>query len=105
MMALGTMAGGWKVVKTLGRGVTKVKPVGGFCAEAGAGTCLLLCSLVGIPVSTTHVVTGSIIGVGSTQRLSAIRWGVAGKIVWAWVLTIPCAAAVSAILYFAAHRL
>ncbi len=99
-MGLGTLAGGWRVVKTMGSKVTKLKPVGGFCAETGAGLCILLCSWLGIPVSTTHVVTGSIIGVGSTHRLSAVRWGVAGNIVWAWVLTIPCAGLVAAGVYY-----
>ena len=103
VIALGTMMGGWKVVNTLGNKVTKLKPVGGFCAETGAGASILLCSLAGIPVSTTHTITGSIIGVGTTHRLSAVRWGVAGRIVWAWVLTIPCAAATAALTYWVAR--
>jgi PiT family inorganic phosphate transporter len=101
VMGLGTLAGGWKVVHTMGNKVTKLKPQGGFCAEVGGGLCILLCSHLGIPVSTTHVVTGSIVGVGATQRLSAVRWGVAGRIVWAWVLTIPCAGITSALTYLA----
>lgn len=100
VMGLGTLAGGWRVVHTMGNKVTKLKPFSGFCAETGAGLCILLCSRFGIPVSTTHVVTGSVIGVGSTRRLSAVRWGVAGQIVWAWVLTIPCAAVVAALTYY-----
>jgi PiT family inorganic phosphate transporter len=99
VIGLGTMMGGWKIVKTMGSKVTKLKPVGGFCAETGAGVSIFVCSLFGIPVSTTHTITGSIVGVGSTHRLSAVKWGVAGRIVWAWVLTIPCAAAVSALTY------
>ena len=105
VMGLGTLMGGWKVVKTMGHKVTKLKPVGGFCAETGAGVSIALCSLAGIPVSTTHTITGAIVGVGSTQRLSAVRWGVAGRIVWAWVLTIPCAAGTAALTYLAASRL
>ena len=104
-MGLGTLMGGWRIVHTMGQRVTKLKPVGGFCAETGAGLSIALCSLAGIPVSTTHTITGAIVGVGSTQRLSAVRWGVAGRIVWAWVLTIPCAAAVAALTYLAASRL
>jgi PiT family inorganic phosphate transporter len=105
VMGLGTLAGGWKVVHTMGNKVTKLKPFSGFCAETGAGLCILICSHMGIPVSTTHVVTGSVVGVGAAQRVSAVRWGVAGSIVWAWVLTIPCAAAVSALTYFVTSRL
>ena len=84
--------------------MTKLKPVGGFCAETGAGLSIIICSLSGIPVSTTHTITGAIVGVGSTQRLSAVRWGVAGRIVWAWILTIPCAALTSALTYYAVAR-
>ncbi|HVA65890.1 MAG TPA: inorganic phosphate transporter [Elusimicrobiota bacterium] len=105
VISLGTLAGGWRVVHTVVQKITKLKPVSGFCVEFGSGACIFLCSLVGIPVSTTHVVSGSLLGVGSTQRLSAVRWGVAGRIVWAWILTIPCAAAVSALTYFALHWL
>ncbi len=99
VISLGTLMGGWKIVRTMGSKVTKLKPVGGFCAESGAGLSILISSLFGIPVSTTHTITGAIVGVGSTQRLSAVRWGVAGRIVWAWVLTIPCAGATSALAY------
>jgi PiT family inorganic phosphate transporter len=99
VIALGTLMGGWKIVNTMGNKVTKLKPVGGFCAETGAGVSLIICSMLGIPVSTTHTITGAIIGVGSTQRLSAVRWGVAGRIVWAWVVTIPCAAVTAAITF------
>ncbi|MBI4371128.1 MAG: inorganic phosphate transporter [Elusimicrobia bacterium] len=98
-ISLGTLMGGWKIVHTMGNKVTKLKPVGGFCAEAGAGLSIMICSLAGIPVSTTHTITGAIVGVGSTRRLSAVRWGVAGRIVWAWVLTIPCAALTAALAY------
>jgi PiT family inorganic phosphate transporter len=99
VIGLGTMSGGWKIVNTMGNKVTKLKPVGGFCAETGAGLSILICSYFGIPVSTTHTITGAIVGVGTTQRMSAVRWGVAGRIVWAWVLTIPCAAITSALVY------
>jgi PiT family inorganic phosphate transporter len=99
VIGLGTMSGGWKIVHTMGSKVTKLKPVGGFCAETGAGLSILICSYFGIPVSTTHTITGAIVGVGTTQRLSAVRWGVAGRIVWAWVLTIPCAAITAALTY------
>ena len=99
VIALGTLMGGWKIVNTMGNKVTKLKPVGGFCAETGAGISIIICSLLGVPVSTTHTITGAIVGVGSTQRLSAVRWGVAGRIVWAWVLTIPCAAITAGLTY------
>ncbi len=99
VIALGTLMGGWKIVHTMGNKVTKLKPVGGFCAETGAGLAIMICSFMGVPVSTTHTITGAIVGVGSTQRLSAVRWGVAGRIVWAWVLTIPFAAITSALTY------
>ncbi|MBI3296933.1 MAG: inorganic phosphate transporter [Elusimicrobia bacterium] len=104
VIALGTMMGGWKIVKTMGSKVTKLKPVGGFCAETGAGVAIMLCSLGGIPVSTTHTITGAIVGVGSVHRVSAVRWGVAGRIVWAWVLTIPCASVTAALTYLIARR-
>ncbi|MEN6448629.1 MAG: inorganic phosphate transporter [Syntrophaceae bacterium] len=99
-IALGTMCGGWRIVKTMGQRIAKLKPVDGFCAESGAAIALFATTAMGIPVSTTHTITGAIMGVGSLRRLSAVRWGVAGRIVWAWVLTIPCAATVSAITYF-----
>lgn len=96
----GTMFGGWRIVKTMGQKITKLKPVGGFCAETGGALTLFLATAMGVPVSTTHTITGAIVGVGSTQRASAVRWGVAGNIVWAWVLTIPAAAFVAAIAYW-----
>ncbi len=98
-IALGTMFGGWRIVKTMGQKVAKIKPVDGFCAELSASTTLFISSALGIPVSTTHTITGAIMGVGSLRRLSAVRWGVARRIVWAWILTIPCSAAISALAY------
>lgn len=99
-IALGTLSGGWRIVKTMGSKITKLKPVGGFCAETAAALTLFGNSYLGIPVSTTHTITGAIMGVGSTQRLSAVRWGVATRIVWAWVLTIPASALVAALAYY-----
>jgi PiT family inorganic phosphate transporter len=99
-IALGTMFGGWRIVKTMGQKITKLKPVGGFCAETGGALTLFLATALGIPVSTTHTITGAIVGVGSAQRASAVRWGVAGNIVWAWIFTIPAAAFVAAIAYW-----
>ncbi len=99
-IAAGTMFGGWRIVKTMGQKITKLKPVGGFCAETGGALTLFLATGLGIPVSTTHTITGAIVGVGSTQRASAVRWGVAGNIVWAWILTIPASAFVAAIAYW-----
>lgn len=96
----GTMFGGWRIVKTMGQRITKLKPVGGFCAETGGAMTLFLATALGVPVSTTHTITGAIVGVGSTQRASAVRWGVAGNIVWAWILTIPAAAFVAAVAYW-----
>jgi PiT family inorganic phosphate transporter len=98
-IALGTLTGGWRIVKTLGLRITALKPVGGFSAETAAAASLYLATALGIPVSTTHTITGAIIGVGATRRLSAVRWGVAGRIVWAWVLTIPAAGLVAAVVY------
>ena len=98
-IALGTMFGGWRIVKTMGTKITKLQPFGGFCAETAGALTLLGATIGGIPVSTTHTITGAIIGVGATKRLSAVKWGVAGRIVWAWVLTIPIAAAVSWVAY------
>jgi PiT family inorganic phosphate transporter len=95
-MGLGTLSGGWRIVKTMGMKITKLQPVGGFCAETSGAATLFLATALGIPVSTTHTITGAIVGVGSVRKLSAVRWGVAGRIVWAWVLTVPCAAAISA---------
>jgi inorganic phosphate transporter, PiT family len=91
-MALGTYFGGWRIVKTLGMRLTRLQPVGGFCAETGGGVTIVFLSLFGIPLSTTHTITGAIVGTGSTQRRSAVRWGVARNIIWAWILTIPCSA-------------
>ncbi|MBX3588290.1 MAG: inorganic phosphate transporter [Ramlibacter sp.] len=99
-IAAGTMFGGWRIVKTMGQKITKLKPVGGFCAETGGAITLFLATGLGIPVSTTHTITGAIVGVGSAQRASAVRWGVAGNIVWAWIFTIPAAAFVAAISYW-----
>lgn len=96
----GTMFGGWRIVKTMGQRITKLKPVGGFCAETGGAMTLFIATALGVPVSTTHTITGAIVGVGSTQRASAVRWGVAGNIVWAWILTIPASAFVAAIAYW-----
>jgi len=98
-IALGTMFGGWRIVKTMGQRIAKLRPVDGFCAESGAAISLFVTTALGIPVSTTHTITGAIMGVGSLRRLSAVKWGIAGRIVWAWILTIPCAAVVSAITY------
>ena len=99
-IGLGTMFGGWRIVKTMGQKITKLKPVGGFCAETGGAMTLFLATCLGIPVSTTHTITGAIVGVGSTQRASAVRWGVAGGIVWAWILTIPASAFVAGVAYW-----
>lgn len=99
-IGLGTLFGGWRIVKTMGQRITKLKPVGGFCAETGGAITLFLATAVGIPVSTTHTITGAIVGVGSTQRASAVRWGIAGNIVWAWVFTIPASAFVAAVAYW-----
>ena len=99
-IGLGTMFGGWRIVKTMGQKITKLKPVGGFCAETGGAITLFVATALGIPVSTTHTITGAIVGVGATKKLSAVRWGVAGSIVWAWVLTIPCSAAVAAVFWY-----
>jgi inorganic phosphate transporter, PiT family len=96
----GTMFGGWRIVKTMGQRITKLKPVGGFCAETGGAITLFLATAMGIPVSTTHTITGAIVGVGSAQRASAVRWGVAGNIIWAWILTIPASAFVAIVAYW-----
>lgn len=98
-IALGTMFGGWRIVKTMGQRITKLKPVGGFCAETGGAITLFLATGLGIPVSTTHTITGAIVGVGSTRSASAVRWGVAGTIVWAWIFTIPASALMAALGY------
>ena len=102
-IAAGTMAGGWRIVRTMGQRITKLKPFGGFCAETSGAVTLFIASHFGIPVSTTHTITGAIAGVGASQRLSAVRWGVAGRIVWAWLLTIPAAAFIAALSYIILH--
>jgi inorganic phosphate transporter, PiT family len=99
-IGLGTLFGGWRIVHTMGSRITRLRPVGGFCAETGGGLIILIASKFGIPVSTTHTITGSIVGVGSTNRFSAVRWGLAGRIVWAWILTIPASALVAALSYW-----
>jgi PiT family inorganic phosphate transporter len=103
-MGLGTLIGGWRIVKTMGQKITKLKPVHGFCAETGGAITLFLATALGIPVSTTHTITGAIVGVGATRKFSAVRWGVAGNIVWAWIFTIPASAFVAAIAWWAATR-
>ena len=104
-IATGTMFGGWRIVKTMGQRITKLKPVGGFCAETGGAMTLFLATILGIPVSTTHTITGAIVGVGSTRNPSAVRWGVAGNIVWAWILTIPASAFVAGCAYWLSLQL
>lgn len=99
VIALGIMSGGWRIVKTMGSKITKLQPLGGFCAETAAAIAIIGASLGGIPVSTTHTITGAIVGVGASKRWTAVRWGVAGNIIWAWVLTIPAAAAMASLLY------
>lgn len=104
-IALGTLFGGWRIVKTMGQKITKLKPVGGFCAETGGAISLFIASAFGIPVSTTHTITGAIVGVGSSHKVSAVRWGVAGNIVWAWILTIPASALVAAAGWWLGRRI
>ena len=99
-IAAGTMFGGWRIVKTMGQRITKLKPVGGFCAETGGAVTLFLATALGIPVSTTHTITGAIVGVGAVRGAGAVRWGVAGNIVWAWIFTIPASAFVAAVFYW-----
>ena len=99
-IGLGTLFGGWRIVKTMGQKITKLKPVGGFCAETGGAITLFIATMLGIPVSTTHTITGAIVGVGSAKRVSAVRWGVAGNIVWAWIFTIPASAFIAAIAWW-----
>ena len=101
----GTMFGGWRIVKTMGQKITKLKPVGGFCAETGGAITLFIATGLGIPVSTTHTITGAIVGVGSSRRASAVRWGVAGNIVWAWIFTIPASAFVAIVAYWVSLQL
>ena len=104
-IALGTAFGGWRIVKTMGQRITKLKPVGGFCAETGGAAMLFIATGFGIPVSTTHTITGAIVGVGSSQSVSAVRWGVAGNIVWAWILTIPCSAFMAGLAWWGGRQL
>ena len=103
-IAIGTLFGGWRIVKTMGQKITKLKPVSGFCAETGGAITLFLATGLGVPVSTTHTITGAIVGVGSVQKLSAVRWGIAGHIVWAWIFTIPCSAFVAAVAWWLAQH-
>ena len=100
VIAMGTMTGGWRIVKTMGTKITKLQPMGGFCAETAAAISIIGATVAGIPVSTTHTISGAIMGVGATKRLTAVRWGVAGNIIWAWILTIPISAQISAVIYF-----
>jgi PiT family inorganic phosphate transporter len=104
-IGLGTMFGGWRIVKTMGQRITKVRPVGGFCAELSGSITLFLATWLGIPVSTTHTITGAIVGMGSTQTVSAVRWGIAGNIVWAWILTIPCSAFMAGLAWWLGRHL
>ena len=99
-IGLGTVFGGWRIIKLMGQKITKLRPVGGFCAQTGGAATLFFATALGIPVSTTHTITGAIVGVGATKRLSAVRWGIAGTIVWAWILTIPCSALISALFWY-----
>ncbi len=101
-IAMGTLFGGWRIVKTMGQKITKLKPVGGFCAETGGAITLFTATAMGIPVSTTHTITGAIVGVGAARKFNAVRWGVAGGIVWAWILTIPCSAFIAAVSWWLA---
>lgn len=103
-IGLGTLFGGWRIVKTMGQKITKLKPVGGFCAETGGAMTLFLATALGIPVSTTHTITGAIVGVGSSRKMSAVRWGVAGNIVWAWIFTIPASAFMAAIAWWVGQQ-
>jgi inorganic phosphate transporter, PiT family len=104
-IGLGTLFGGWRIVKTMGQRITKIRPVGGFCAELSGSVALFIATGLGIPVSTTHTITGSIVGVGTAQSVSAVRWGVAGDLLWAWILTIPCSAFIAAISWAIARVL
>jgi inorganic phosphate transporter, PiT family len=104
-IGLGTMFGGWRIVKTMGQRITKIRPVGGFCAEISGSITLFLATGLGIPVSTTHTITGSIVGVGSTQSVSAVRWGIAGNIVWAWIFTIPCSAFMAGLAWWIGRQI
>ena len=104
-IGLGTMFGGWRIVKTMGQKITKLKPVGGFCAETGGAITLFLATGLGVPVSTTHTITGAIVGVGSVRRAAAVRWGVAGNIVWAWIFTIPASAFIAAVSWWIGQQI
>lgn len=104
-MASGTLFGGWRIVKTMGMRITKLKPVGGFCAETGGAVTIFLATYLGVPVSTTHTITGAIVGVGSAHNVAAVRWGVAGNIIWAWVLTIPCSAFIAGVCWWLSQHL
>jgi PiT family inorganic phosphate transporter len=104
-MAIGTAFGGWRIVKTMGMKITKLKPVGGFCAETAGAFTLFFATHAGIPVSTTHTIAGSIVGVGATTKLSGIKWGIAARIVWAWIITIPASALVSSLCMYAIELL
>ncbi len=104
-ISLGTLFGGWRIVKTMGQKITKLKPVGGFCAETGGAMTLFIASSAGIPVSTTHTITGAIVGVGASRKLSAVRWGIAGNIVWAWIFTIPASAFMAAVAWWVSYRI
>ena len=104
-MGLGTLFGGWRIVKTMGMRITKLRPMGGFCASASGAAALFLATSLGVPVSTTHTITGAIVGTGAARRLNAVRWGVAGRIVWAWIFTIPAAGLLAAAFFEVAHRL
>lgn len=99
-MGLGTLSGGWRIVRTMGAKITKLQPYGGFCAETAAAISLFAATFAGIPVSTTHTITGAIVGVGAARRFSAVRWGITTRIVWAWILTIPCAASIAALIFY-----
>jgi PiT family inorganic phosphate transporter len=99
-IALGTLSGGWRIIHTMGSKITRLQPVGGFAAETAGALSLFLASSLGVPVSTTHTITGAIVGVGAVRRLSAVRWGIAGQIVWAWILTIPASALIAAGAYY-----
>jgi PiT family inorganic phosphate transporter len=104
-MGLGTMAGGWRIVKTMGMRLTKLRPFTGFCAEAGGSLAIFIATSMGIPVSTTHTITGSIVGVGTVSNPGRVRWGVASRILWAWIFTIPVSAAIASVAYFVARAL
>jgi PiT family inorganic phosphate transporter len=103
-IALGTMTGGWRIVKTMGQRITRLRPVGGFCAEASGAVSIFLATFLGIPVSTTHVITGSIVGVGTVSSLSAVRWSVANRIIWSWILNMPASALVAALCQWLIQR-